>query len=151
MGHETAPQESIPVGWPSHASQRRRVVTTKTTTERSASQVETDDFVVLGEGFARQWAECMAERAAYAYTIPYPEDAWYPWVECWFSETPFTRGELRKLCAQDHTPLVQRALEGEERCGFRWALPEMQLLPQTSQARAIVERALDKKSVHALP
>lgn len=113
-----------------------------------AKYVETDDLLFEGEGFPQQWHECLASTGAYAYIIPEPGEAQWPWVTVWFSQQKFTPAELRELCRGDEWPLRRREQEGEERCGFRWALDELRLSAISEQGETILT-ALGVESVAA--
>jgi hypothetical protein len=105
-----------------------------------ARYIETDDLLFTGEGFPLQWQECLAERRAYAYIIPEPGEAQWPFVVCYFSRTPFTKAELRRLCQWDEAPLRRREKQGEARCGFRWPLDEVKLEAVSEQGEAILQQ-----------
>lgn len=101
--------------------------------------VQTDDLLVVGEGFPAQWPECLSDRAAYAYIIPEPGEPQWPFILCVFSRQKFTLAELRALCRGDEAPIQRREREGEERCGFFWPLDALKLEAVSEQGQAILE------------
>jgi len=104
-----------------------------------AQYVPTEDLVFTGADFARQWSEATERRRHYAYLIPLPGDAEWPYLRAYFSRRKFTRRELRQLCAGDMLPLVQRAAKGEDVCGFQWPLDAVTLEACSAHGKRILE------------